>query len=282
MLIRYDAKVRLLVVTKGHPYDRAAFSDLFDGLKGISWTHVEQPAAAQLIGAGGGLNYDLILFYDVPGLQFRTPNPPDLVEPDQDFKQGFRDLLAAGKPLIFLHHAIAGWPLWDDYAEAIGARFFYQPGSYKGRAHPDSGYLFPVTYHAEPVAPHPVTAGLEDGFELTDELYLFDLLEDVVPILRARTDFDPARFHSAKNALAARMWTSDGWTPPKGTDLIAWARLAGRAPTVTLQCGNDGQTFTNPNFRLLLRNAIDWLLGPAAQDLAAQQADKPQGPTHGA
>ena len=178
MLIRYDARVRLLVVTKGHPYDRAAFCDLFDAMKGISWTHIEQPAAAEYLGAGGGRSHDLILFYDVPGIQFRTPKPPDLVAPPEAFKQGFRALLAEGKPMLFLHHAIAGWPLWDEYAEAIGARFFYQPGTYKGRAHPDSGYLFPATYRALPVEPHPVTAGLEDGFELTDELYLFEMLLD--------------------------------------------------------------------------------------------------------
>jgi len=263
MLIRYDARVRLLVVTKGHPYDRAAFCDLFDAMKGISWTHIEQPAAAEYLGAGGGRSHDLILFYDVPGIQFRTPKPPDLVEPSEAFKQGFRALLAEGKPMLFLHHAIAGWPLWDEYAEAIGARFFYQPGSYKGRAHPDSGYLFPATYRALPVQPHPVTAGLEDGFELTDELYLFEMLEDVIPLLRADFRFDPALFHSAKNALEARMWTADGWTPPQGTDLIAWARVAGRAPTVTLQCGNDGATFANAAFRKLLRNALDWLLETA-------------------
>jgi len=269
MLIRYDAKVRLLVVTKGHPYDRTAFCALFDSLNGISWTHVEQPAAARLIACGGGQDHDLILFYDVPGIQFRTPNPPDLIEPDEGFKAGFRALLASGKPLLFLHHAIAGWPLWDEYAEAIGARFFYQPGRYKGWAHPDSGYLFPVTYRAEPVGAHPVTQGLEDGFELTDELYLFELLEEVVPLLRAKADFDPARFHSARNALAARMWTSDGWTPPRGTDLIGWAKVSGRSPTVTLQCGNDGATFANPAFRKLLRNALDWLLSPAAREWAA-------------
>lgn len=270
MLIRYDARLRLLVVTKGHPYDRIAFFDMLDSIRGVSWTHVEQPAAAQFIAAGGGEHYDLILFYDVPGLQFRTPNPPDMIMPDPAFQNAFRGLLAAGKPMIFLHHAIAGWPLWDGYAEAIGARFFYQPGRYKGKDHPDSGYLFPVSYRATPVGTHPVTEGLEDGFDLTDELYLFDLLEDVVPLLRADTGFDAARFHSARNALEGRMWTSDGWTPPQGTDLIAWTRLADRARTVTVQCGNDGQTFGNPAFRKLVQNSVNWLLNIAPKGKPAR------------
>ena len=260
MLIKYDAACRLLVVTKGHPYDLASFSALFDSFKGLNWTHIEQPAASAFIGAGLAQDYDLIVYYDVPGIQFRTPKAPDLVEPDEGFKAGFTALLDAGKPMLFLHHAMAGWPLWDDYAEAIGARFFYQPGSYKGRAHPDSGYLFPVTYRAAPVGSHPVTEGLEDGFELTDELYLFEMLEEVTPLLIAENPFDPAKFHSAKTALEGRMWTSDGWTPPKGTNLIGWTKKARNATTVTLQCGNDGRTFDNPDFRKLVRNSLNWLL----------------------
>lgn len=273
MLIRYDARLRLLVVTKGHPFDRLAFFDMLDAIKGVSWTHIEQPAAAQFIGAGGAGHYDMILFYDVPGIQFRTPKPPSLIVPDAAFQDAFLGLLATGKPMLFLHHAIAGWPLWDAYAEAIGARFFYQPGNYKTKSYPDSGYLFPVTYRAMPVGAHPVTAGLEDGFELTDELYLFDLLEDVVPLLRAETDFDPARFHSARNALEGRMWAADAWTPPRGTDLLAWTRVSGRSRTLTLQCGNDGQTFRNASFRKLMQNSVNWLL-----DLPAKRVDQNAGP----
>lgn len=259
MLVRYDARVRVLVLTKGHPWDRAAFSGMLESFKGISFTEVEQPAGARMIGAGLAQEYDAILFHDVPGIQFRTPKAPDLIEPDADFKSGFRALLEAGKPMLFLHHAIAGWPLWDDYAEAIGARYFYQPGRYKGQAHPDSGYLFPVTYDALPVPGHPITEGLEP-FTLTDELYLFEMLEPVTPLLRARHSFDPALFHSSVTALQGRMWTSDGWTPPKGTDLIGWTKVSGNSPVVALQCGNDGGTFGHAGFRQVMRRALDWLL----------------------
>lgn len=273
MVIRYDAP-DILVATKGHPFDKAAFFALFDAMRGVTWTHVEQPAAAQLLSPEAAASFSALVFYDVPGLQFRTPAPPRMIEPTAAMRDGFERLLRAGKPLIFLHHAAAGWPAWDRYAEVVGARFFYQPGTYKGRAYPASGYLFPVRYRAKPVAEHPVTAGLEEGFELEDELYLFDLLEpDIVPLLEAEFAFERDRFHSAAEALAGRMRSREGWDHPPGTALIAWARRVEASPVVYIQCGNDGATFGHPSFRTLLANAVAWATGAEA----ARWAREPRG-----
>ena len=60
------------------------------------------------------------------------------------------------------------------------------------------------------------------------------------------------------------MWTRDGWVHGPGTNLVAWAKRSGNAPTVTIQMGNDGKTFGNEAFRTLVRNAIDWVTGDAA------------------
>ena len=87
---------------------------------------------------------------------------------------GWRSLLDAGRGLVFLHHAIAGWPAWPEYAEIVGGRFHYQPGSLGGRDWPDSGYRFHVDHTVEVLEPgHPVCAGLPARFPITDELYLF-------------------------------------------------------------------------------------------------------------
>lgn len=274
MVIRYDAPLNLLVSTKGHPFELSAFRDMLDGMRGMTWTHVEQPATTALLSPEGCADFGAVLFYDVPGLQFKTPKPPALIEPPEAMKAGFAALLEAGKPMIFLHHAMAGWPTWDAYAEAIGARFFYQPGAYKGRDYPDSGYLFPVTYRARVLGEHPVTAGLDDGFEVTDELYLFEMLEeggDLIPLLAADHAFTMDQFYSAKNALEARMWTRDGWDHGTGTNLVAWAKRSGKAPTVTIQMGNDGKTFGNESFRTLLRNAIDWVTSAEAARWAKKE-----------
>lgn len=275
MVIRYDLP-NLLVATKGHPFDKAAFFGLFDRLQGVTWTHVEQPAAARLLGTEAAQDFSAIVFYDLPGLRFRSRRPPDLLEPTEAMKAGFEALLAAGKPLVFLHHAIAGWPTWDRYAQAIGTRFFYRPGSYQGRAYPDSGYLSSVRYEAEVVERHPVTEGLPERFAMDDELYLMPLLEpDVVPLVRARFDFVAERFHSAAAAVEGRGESRDGWTHPPGTDLIAWARRVGRSPIVVIQCGNDGGTFANPAFERLVANAVTWVTGRDAAHWAAEGEGSP-------
>jgi uncharacterized protein len=255
----------ILVATKGHPFDREAFFALFDAMRGLAWTHVEQPAAARLLTPNLAREFAAILFYDLPGLRFRKEAAPVLSEPDAEMKAGFEALLATGKPLVFLHHAIAGWPLWDRYAETIGARFFYEPSTYKGRQFADSGYLSSVTYRADAVGAHPILAGLEGGFEISEELYLFEMLDDCsIPLLRARFNFRQENFFSAAAALRGQPESRAGWVHPPGTELIAWVRRVGNSPIVVIQCGSDGSTFAHAGFRKLLRNAIDWAISADA------------------
>ena len=41
-------RVRVLLVVKGHPYQRQPFYDVFDADAGVEWTLVEHPAARAL------------------------------------------------------------------------------------------------------------------------------------------------------------------------------------------------------------------------------------------
>lgn len=258
----------ILVATKGHPFDKAAFFAMFDAMRGLTWTHVEQPAAMHLFRPEIAAEFGCFVLYDLPGLRFRRGGV-DIVDAPASFRRDFEALLDQGFPFVVLHHALAGWPSYDRYAEAFGARFFYKGGPYKGIEHPDSGYGSPQSYRVGVVAEHPVTAGLGDGFELTDELYLFDLLEpDVVPLLRARASFTDTAFHSAAAAVEGR--TAEGWSHPPGTDLIAWARRVGKSPVVVIQPGDRAETFADAHYRLLLRNAIDWVRSDAAADWASE------------
>ena len=90
-------------------------------------------------------------------------------------------LLEAGKGMVFLHHALAGWPLWPEYGEVIGGRFFYAPTASRGEPVLDSGYRHDVQHTVQVIdgAP-PITAGIGATFSLTDELYLCEVFEDSV------------------------------------------------------------------------------------------------------
>ena len=116
----------------------------------------------------------------MPGLDFAADPRPGYVEPDAAFKAGFEALLIQGKGIVALHHALAGWPAWPQYAEWLGGRFLYRPGELRGEHRLDSGYRHDVAYEAVAVADHPVLAGVPAHFPLTDELYLAEVFEDSV------------------------------------------------------------------------------------------------------
>jgi len=270
-------RTRVLLVTKGHPYDRQPFFAVFDDNPAIDWCHVDQPAARALFHPDRADGFDAFVCYDMPGITFTRADPPTRFEtPPSDYVAGFTALLEAGQGMVFLHHAIAGWPAWEGYARILGGRFHYQPGTLAGVAYPDSGYQFDVSHHVEVVDPdHPVCAGLEGGFDLTDELYLFPVLEDrVVPLLRTTFDMsDPSRFWSSDAAIRGRRNTNEGWSHPPGSQLVGWVKNAGRSPLVYLQFGDGPVTYADASFRRVLANAIAWVASPAAHAWAAERHD---------
>ena len=273
-----DVSVRVLLVTKGHPFAREPFFAVFDDAPGIEWTHVEQPAAQALLEPGRAARWDVIVFYDMPGIRFTGSEPPvELHEPPATLVHDFEALLESGKGMVFLHHAVAGWPAWPRYAEVIGARFHYQPATLAGVDYPDSGYRFDVRHRVEVLDPaHPVCAGLGDGFELTDELYLFPVLSaDVVPLLRTTFDTgDPSRFSSADLAVRGVRGSNEGWTHPPGSDLVGWVKHAGRSPVAYLQLGDGPVTYADPSFRRVLSNAIGWAASPEAHAWARAREEE--------
>jgi uncharacterized protein len=169
-----------------------------------------------------------------------------------------------------MHHALAGWASWPDWAEYVGGRFLYQPGAARGAARLDSGYRHDVSYIAEVVAEHPATLGLPPTFEVTDELYLAEVFEtDVVPLVRAGCAFTADNFYSAAAAVAGRMYDNREWPHPPGSDLVAWAKRAKTAPLVYLQFGDGPSAWGNPHLRRLLAQSLDWVASPHGREWAA-------------
>lgn len=267
MVIRYDAPKKLLLVTRGHPFERPAFFALFDALDGFAWAHVEHPAAPYLMEPERLVDFDCLVFYDMPGLLFHPGQPVKPVEPPEVMKRGVERLLEQGKPLLFLHHALAGWPAWDLWGRIIGGRFHYSPNT-EMHIH-DSGYRHDVDHHVRVVADHPVTTGLGTGFDITDELYLVQIDEgDKLPLLRSDHSFTRDNFYSANLAVQGRMFCNEGWQHPPGSNLIAWAKRAGNAPVIYIQCGDGPSVYNHQSYRRLITNAVTWLTGQEAAEWA--------------
>lgn len=277
MTVPKNQRIELFVATKGHAFARDPFEAMLRAI-GCEPTFVDQPAAAVLLNPEQMRRYDAILFYDMPGLDFRAPieQRPGFVEPDPAFTAGFEALLAEGKGIVALHHAIAGWPAWPAYAEALGGIFLYKDAIVRGRPRPDSGYVGDRAYTARIANPaHPVLAGIPERLDLVDELYLFEPFEDpdIEPLLYLDSDVPTDAFHSAQRAIR-RIAAGEGeaWAPSPRSPLIGWAKKAGNSPLIYLQPGDSAATYGDPIYRQLLGNALRWVASPAAQDWARNRA----------
>jgi type 1 glutamine amidotransferase len=258
-IIRYGDGLEVLVAVKGHPFQRDAFAAIFEEMEGVNATIVEQPAAAQIMTVDGLSAYNALMLYDMPGLDFTGKTPARHVPPPDRFRAGLEAVLDAGKGVVALHHAIAAWPTEEWYAELLGGRFLYNAGPLRGVDRPDSGYRHDVRHTVSVVGDHPVTDGLPQTFPLTDELYLYEVLEDsVIPLLRSSAPFTQEHFYSATLAVNGQMFSNAGWRHEPGTNLIGWAKKARKSPLVYLQPGDGPATYADPNYRALLRSAIFW------------------------
>ena len=247
----------LIVLSGGHPFDAPAFADLLARLDGWHVQHWQHPEAEARFAAGEADHARGLLFYDMPGYTFADGTVATR-PPDPGFVRAFEARLARGQGAVAMHHALAGWAAWPDWAAIWGGRFLYQPERWNGRDVPDSGYRHDVTYTAEVVADHPVTAGVPQSFTMTDEVYLAEIDEAAItPLVRARHGFVRDNFWSAAAAVAGRMFDNAGWDHAPGSDCIAWARTHGTARLVYLQCGDGPQAYANPAFVRLLANALD-------------------------
>ena len=261
-------RLNIFVACKGHPFLRDPFEAMLRAID-VEPTFVDQPAAAALLHPDGVRAYDAILFYDMPGLDFRAPigERPGAVPADPRFVEGFRALLDEGKGMVAMHHALAGWPAWPEYAEALGGAFLYKDGMLRGRPTPASGYAADLTYQVRVADPgHPVTAGLPDRFELRDELYWHEVFEDsITPLIVRATPLTPDRFRSAMRAVRhIPDGEGDPWRASQGSAILGWAKQAGNSRLVGLQPGDGPAIYAHHIYRQLLGNALRWVAGRSA------------------
>jgi len=217
-------KLRALVVTGGHDFEETPFLALFQSFTNVTFRHVAHTNADALLTPEGAKDYDVIVLYDL------------WQKIDDAAKAGFVKLATGGKGFVVLHHAIANYNEWDDYAELLGARYYLRPKTMAGVVKARSQYQHDVKFQVKIANPeHPVTRGLKD-FEIRDETYKgFDVAGDVTPLL-----------------------TTD---EPLSGPVIGWAKQNGKSRWVYLQPGHDHFAYENPSYRQLVNQAVRWVAG---------------------
>ncbi len=130
-------------------------------------------------------------------------------------------LTERGQGIVILHHAILAFPKWGAYSDMCGIadrRFGYYPRQ-----------TFDV--HIANTT-HPITAGMTD-WEMGDETYTMDSTGEDSDIL-----------------LTVKH--------PNSMEVLGWTREYRNSRIFCLQSGHDDVTFSNPNFREVLKRGIQW------------------------
>jgi uncharacterized protein len=272
--LHYDAKLKVMVAVAGHPFNREGFAAMFEAMDGIAATFVDQPVAARMMTVAGMKEFDALVLYDLPGIDLLGGihrQDPKVFTPSEDIRAGIEAMLRAGKGVVALHHALAGWPGWDGYAELLGGRFGNLSSSLRGKPLPASGFKPGAPFNVSVVdATHPVVRGLPASFPLFDEPYLMHPLEDsIVPLLRSDYVFERENFLSAEIATMQGRFANDGWYPGTGSNVIGWVKRALNSPLTYIQPGDAASAYGNPHYRLLVENAIRWVASEEAHRWAA-------------
>lgn len=249
----------LLVLSGGHPYEAEPFAALLGSLQGWRVEHLVHPEAETLVADGAAEHADALLFYDMPGFTFAdgtvTTRPPSA-----GFVAAIKAHFARGGGAVAMHHALAGWADWPDWAEMLGGKFLYRRETLRGRQCLDSGYRHDVDYDAVVLADHPVTHGLPARFAMCDELYLAEIFaEGVTPLIAADHAFAAHNFYSAAHAVAGRMFDNSDWPHPPGSALLAWTKPVSAGHLVYLQFGDGPAAYAHPYVQRVLANALDYV-----------------------
>jgi uncharacterized protein len=214
--------IRILVITGGHSYKVEQFNQMLASLgNNITWQVAEFPSAYDMFLSENRSKYDVLVFYHM----WQTIT--------EEQAKVFAGCISQGKPLVVLHHSICAFDDWPEYFNIIGGKYFHKATTVKGKEYQPCSYIHDVHFKVKISDPeNSITRGLKD-FEIFDETYKgYYVEEGVTPIL-----------------------TTD---EPSSTPIIGWTKKYGKARVVTLQSGHDVPTFENPDFRLLLKQAIEW------------------------
>jgi uncharacterized protein len=226
-------KIRTVVVVGGHGYDKGKFPSAFAGNADIAVDirEIKEEGKKGVFEDIENWPYDVMVLYSF-GQQ-----------PSDAEKANFLKLLDRGVGLVILHHAIAGYPDWDEYEKILGAKYCLKAITRDGVELPPSIWKEGVEVKVHVEDPnHPITKGVKD-FSLVDETY------------------GKWTYHPGSHVLL----TTDN---PLNTKQICWAKTYAKSRVFFLQLGHGPDAFVDKNYQHLVAQGIRWTAGRLADGKA--------------
>jgi len=215
-------RLKVLLITGGHSFDKEPFFEVFKSNPEISFTHAEHARTnATAYERHDLFDHPVVVLYDMPQIITETQ------------RSRFLALFARGIGVVVLHHALVSYQGWPDYERIIGGRYQEPDPKKPGTVTDQAGWQHDVEVPVNIVAKdHPITAGLRD-FVIQDEIYWgYRVGTDVTPLLTT--------------------------THPKSGKTLAWTRTEAKSRVVYLQLGHGPTAFNDTNYRRLVSQSIRW------------------------
>lgn len=213
-------KIKMALISGGHAFEHKPFYDVFDAIPSISYDTLIQPNANAIIASAEINKYDVLVFYDtVDSLSTSQQN-------------SYIDLLNHGKAMIFLHHSLVSYQKWPEFVRIVGGQYHTNAVVVNGDTlHANYAHDVSIPVKIENTK-HAVTRGLKD-FVLFDEVYSdVEIIPAVQPLLST--------------------------THPKSMRYVAWINHYGNSDVLYIQLGHGPSGYSNPNYRKLIQQAIEW------------------------
>lgn len=141
-------------------------------------------------------------------------------------KESYYQLLKLGKGLLFLHHSLCSYQEWGEYKTIVGGKYHEEKDKPQSSSYQhDITFTVMITDHA-----HAVTKGMKD-FTMLDEVYgNTEVLPGVNVLLKT--------------------------SQPQSSPIIGWTHEKEKSRIVYIQPGHDKNSYTNSDYRRLIRQAI--------------------------
>ncbi len=222
-------KLRVIVITGGHGYDKKTFPEAFKAADDadVKFHNSGKKGSSPIFDDISDWKYDVIVLYN------------HTRKMSEKQRANFLALLERGVGLVSMHHAIAAYPEWREYEKIIGATYVMKEQVRDGVKYrrPTWKHDIDMDVHVED-AGHPVTKGLDD-FTINDETYKGWVYHEGNTLLLS-TD------HKLSNAQ------------------LAWTRRYGKARVFFIQLGHGKVAYRDENFQKIVARGIRWT---AAEDL---------------
>lgn len=215
-------KIKVLLITGGHAFEKEPFYQLFAANPELSVTRAEHDTkvGATAYEREDLYSFDVVVAYDMPAKS----------SPAQ--RARFQGLFPRGIGYVALHHAILSFEDWPEYERIVGGRYPKPP---KGQPQVTDvvGYQHGVDVPVRVTGPaHPIIAGVKE-FTIHDEIYWgVRIGKDIAPFLVT--------------------------THPKSMNPLGWTRTEGKSRVAFLQLGHDHFAYEHPAYRQLVAQAIRW------------------------